>query len=322
MRIPYLLRRVLYSVFLLAGASVLAFVLINLAPGDFFDELRLNPEVSAKTVDALRSGHQLDQALPVRYLRWVRSVASGDWGFSLAYDGPAGPILRYRAGNTLLLTGTAMLLAWLIALPCGIWAAARFGKTADVLTSGMVSVLLAVPEIVLALLFLLFAVRTGYLPAGGMASLDFSGMDTWNKARDLARHLALPSLCLAAGFLPMLLSHVRAAMAEVLESRFITAARGYGIPFRRILFRHALPAAANPLISLLGFSIGIMLSSSLLIEAIFSWPGLGQLLLEAIVNRDFLLVIDAAVLATMFLIAGNLIADVLLYSTDPRIRAE
>jgi peptide/nickel transport system permease protein len=155
-----------------------------------------------------------------------------------------------------------------------------------------------------------------------MVSLDFPQMSTWAKCRDVAGHLFLPSLCLTAGSLPLLLSHVRTAIAEVLHSPFITAARGFGIPLPRLLLHHALRAAANPLISLFGFSIGILLSSSLLIEVIFGWPGLGQLILEAILQRDFYLVVDAAMLATIFLIAGNLLADILLYASDPRIRAE
>ena len=155
-----------------------------------------------------------------------------------------------------------------------------------------------------------------------MVSLDFSEMTLWARCKDIASHLLLPSLCLTAASLPLLLSHVRTAVAEVLGSPFITAARGCGIPLRRLLFHHALPAAANPLISLFGFSIGILLSSSFLIEVIFGWPGLGQLLLEAILQRDFYLVIDAVMLATIFLISGNLLADVLLYASDPRIRAE
>ena len=111
-------------------------------------------------------------------------------------------------------------------------------------------------------------------------------------------------------------------MKEALQSPFVMAARGYGIPLHRMLLRHALPAAANPLVSLFGLSLGLLASSSLVVEAIFSWPGLGQLLLEAIFNRDFFLVIDAGMLATACLILGNLLADVLLYAIDPRTRVE
>lgn len=316
----FLLRRTLHSLFLLVGASVLSFVLVNLAPGDFFAAMRLNPEISAGTVNALRAQHDLNRPLPVRYLHWVSSIAKGDWGFSFAYNSPAAPILWSRTRNTLLLTGASTALAWLIAIPLGIWAAARPGAWADLFTGGVISVLLAIPELVLALLLLLFAVRTGYFPSGGLMSSGATR--AWTHGTDVVRHLFLPAICLAAGLLPLLLSHVRTAMAEVLQSPFITAARGYGIPSRRLLLRHALPAAANPLLSLFGFSIGMLVSSSLLVEAIFSWPGLGQLMLEAIQQRDVFLMVDTAVLATAFLILGNFIADVLLFASDPRIRAE
>lgn len=318
----YLARRFLHSVLLLLAVSALTFVLVDLAPGEFFDEMRLNPRISPETVAGLRAEHGLDRPLPVRYLHWLRSVAQGDWGFSFAYDSPAAPIVWVRARNTLLLTGTATFLAWLIAIPTGIWSAAKAGKAPDLLTGGVISALLAMPDLVLALLLLLFAVKSGYFPPGGMVSLDFEELGFWGKCKDLLRHLVLPGLCLAVAFLPLLLAHVRAAMIEVLDLPFIAAARAHGIAPGRILFRHALPAAANPLISLFGFSLGVLLSSSVVVEGVFGWPGLGQLLIEAILARDFYLVVDAAVLATAFLIAGNLIADVLLYAADPRIRAE
>ncbi len=319
---PFLVRRVLYSVFLLIGVSLLTFVLVDLAPGEFFDEMRLNPRISPATIAGLRSQYGLDRPLPIRYLHWLRSVLKGECGFSFAYDSPAAPIIWLRARNTLLLTGTATLFAWLIAVPFGMWSAAKRGRGPDLLAGGTISALVAIPNLVLALLLLLLAVRSGYFPVGGVVSLDFSQLGFWSKCKDLARHLFLPGLCLTAGFLPLLLSHVRASFIEVLESPFIAAARAHGIPLRRLLLRHALPAAANPLISLFGFSLGILLSSSVVIEGVFGWPGLGQLLIEAILQRDFYLVVDAAVLATFFLIFGNLLADTLLYAIDPRIRAE
>lgn len=316
----FLFRRALHSVLLLIGASVLSFLLTNLAPGDFFDEMRVNPEISRETLTSLRSKYGLDRPLPVRYLQWAHSAVSGQWGFSFAYNSPAGPILLSRSGNTLLLTGAATLLAWLIALPLGSWAAARPGSFVDWLTKGTVAVLLATPELVLALLLLLLAVRTGYFPVGGLTGPLTSETSLWSGVGDVFSHLFLPGICLVAGSLPLLLSHVRAAVAEALQSPSIAAARGHGIPFRRVLLRHALPLAMNPLISLFGFSLGMLISSSLLVETIFSWPGLGQLMLEAIQRRDLFLVMDAAVLSTAFLITGNLVADALLYASDPRIR--
>lgn len=318
----YLARRALNGIFLLFGVSLLTFLLVDLAPGEFFDEMRSNPRISAATIAGLRSEYGLDLPLPVKYFRWLRSATKGEGGFSFAYNSPAAPILLRRAQNTLLLTGTATLAAWLIAIPFGVWAAAKPGRWPDALAAGAIATLLAIPELILALLLLLLAVRSSFFPVGGAVSLNFAQMNVWSRLGDSTRHLFLPALCLLAGLLPMLLSHVRSAMKEALDSPFITAARAHGIPFQRLLFRHALAAAANPLISLFGFSLGILLSSSLVVEGIFAWPGLGQLLIEAILQRDFYLVVDSVVLATVFLICGNFLADLLLYTADPRIRTE
>ena len=315
----YLLRRIGYAFFLLISVSVLSFSLIEAAPGDFFDNLRMNPRVSERTIEVLRAKYGFRESLPMRYVRWVSSVASGDWGFSLAYNSPASGILWPRALNTLLLTGTSTVCAWLLSIAIGIAGAIRPGRLSKTVFNVSISGLLAFPELTLALLLLLFAARTGSFPTGGMTS-PAPQMGVWNMWKDVSHHLFLPVGCLALGALPLLSSHVRTAVSEALRSPFVAAARAHGIPLHRLLFRYALPAAANPLISLLGFSIGMLLSSSLLIEAIFAWPGIGQLLLEAILQRDFYLVVDAAMLAGIFFVAGNLLADILLYFCDPRIR--
>ena len=316
----FLGRRALHSLVLLVGASILSFLLVRLSPGDYFESMRINPQISKRTIVALRAQYGLDKPSPILYLRWVQSVLKGDGGFSFAYNSPAEAILWPRALNTLLLASCATLLAWAVALPAGILSAARTGSAADLLASGTIALLLAIPEVVLGLLLLLFAVHSG-LPAGGMISFTNTA-GFWGASRDIARHLFLPAVCLAAGLLPLLLSHVRAAMQEALRSPFITAARGHGIPFRRILFRHAFRAALNPIISLFGLSIGLLMSSSLIVEAIFGWPGLGRLLLQAIADRDLFLIIDSTMVAAGFLVAGNFIADLLLYWSDPRIRTE
>ena len=138
--------------------------------------------------------------------------------------------------------------------------------------------------------------------------------------RDVVRHLALPVAVLALGMLPVLVRHVRSAMAEALDSPFALAARAHGIPRGRLLFRHLLPAAANPLVSLFGFSLGTLLSASLLIEVVMGWPGLGPLFLDAIMARDFAVVLAVVMLSTTFLVVGNLFADLAIYGLDPRIR--
>jgi peptide/nickel transport system permease protein len=244
----------------------------------------------------------------------------GDLGFSITYMSPVAPLVGARAFNTLVLSATATLASWLLAVPLGVWSAARRGHTADRTVGIATSALLALPDLLVALMLLLLAVRTGWFPTGGMSSSGFAGLTAWAKVTDLASHLALPVLALVVISLPPLVRHVRASMVEVLGSPFLRATRAHGIARSRLLFRHALPAAANPLVSLFGLSLAALLSGSLLVEVVMGWPGLGPLLLQAILARDLHLVVAPVMLSTLFLLGGSLAADLLLYAVDPRIR--
>jgi peptide/nickel transport system permease protein len=316
-----LVRRAAHGLLLLLGVSLLSFVMVELAPGDYFAEMRLDPRVSEATVQALRVRYGLDRPLPERYLRWVASLARGELGYSFAYGQPVGPLLWPRVRNTLLLTVTATAVAWLLALPLGAWWATRRGPV-DAGLAGLTAALLALPDLVIALGLLLLAVRTGWFPAGGMVSLGHEQMAWSERVRDVATHLALPVTALVLSTLPVLVRYVRAGVADALGAPFVRAARAHGIPERRVLLWHALPAAANPLISLFGLSLAGLLSTSLLVEVVMSWPGLGPLLLEAILARDFHLVLGPVLASTLLLVGGNLLADVLLLAADPRIRDE
>ena len=318
----YLSRRLVHTLLVLAGVSVLSFIFTALAPGDFLDDVRLDPRMSRDTVAALRARYGLDQPLPVKYAHWLQSVARGELGFSFAYNRPVAALLWPRARNTLLLTVPATTLAWLIAVPIGAWCASQRGGWGDRICGGATAALLAVPELLLALGLLVIAVHTGAFPTGGMVSAGFSDLGRWGRARDVAAHLFLPISALVLLNVPVLIRHVRASLIDVLAAPFIQAARARGVPSRRILFRDALRAAANPLIMLLGLSIAALLSTSLVVEAVMGWPGLGPLLLEAIAARDLHLVIGAVMCSTLLLLAGNVIADALLYLADPRIRAQ
>jgi len=318
----FILRRLAHAAFLIFGASVLTFLFASLAPGDYFDEMRLNPQIPPETILALRARYQLDRPLPVRYLRWIDSVIHGDLGYSFSYNSPVRPLLWVRARNTFFLTLVATLLTWGLALPIGVRSAEYLGRFPDSLISWTMAALLVIPELALALGLLLFAARSGWFPTGEMVSVDFSSLSPVHKLQDLVLHMTLPVLGLVLTALPLLVRHVRAAIAGVLDAPFMLAARGHGIPRHRLLYRYALPAAANPLISLFGFSIGALLSGSLLVEVVMGWPGLGPLLVEAILSRDLYLVIGGVLLSTLFLVIGNLIADLLLYWADPRIHAD
>lgn len=316
----YLMGRLLQTAFLLVGVSFLTFLFSSLAPGNYFDEMRLNPQISPETLSALRAQYQLDQPLPVRYARWAKSVAHGELGYSFAYNSAVAPLLWLRARNTLLLALVATLISWLLALPLGIWSADTLGHLPDRALSLATAALLAVPDLVLALGLLILAARSGLLPTGGMVSVNFKDLSLFEKIRDVSRHLALPVSVLVLTTLPILVRHIRSAVAEVLGAPFLRAAAAHGIPHRKLLNRYALRAAAHPLISLFGFSVGTLLSGSLLVEVVMSWPGLGPLLLEAILARDLYVVIGGVLFSMIFLVVGNFLADVLLYWADPRIR--
>ncbi|HKF50846.1 MAG TPA: ABC transporter permease [Candidatus Acidoferrales bacterium] len=318
----FLVRRFVHAILLLVGISILSFALLQWAPGGFFDSMRLDPRVSVQTVNGMRTEYGLDQPFMVRYARWIGSVLEGDMGFSLAYGTSVGPLLWTRAKNTLLLAISGTLLAWLMAVPIGIWSASRKGTWSDKVCGIATSTLLTIPDLLLALMLLLIAVRTGWFPTGGMISVGAAHSGFWSSAWDVARHLILPAFGLALVTLPVLVRHVRSAMIDALESPFIQAARGHGVPHSRLLFRYALPAASNPLISLLGFSIATMLSASVIIEVVLSWPGLGPLMVQAILARDAYVVIGVVMLSSVFLVMGNLASDILLFVSDPRIRVE
>jgi peptide/nickel transport system permease protein len=318
----YLARRFSHGVLLLLGVSMLSFVFLQLAPGNFFDEMRLNPQITHTTVTQLYRQYGMDRPLPVRYFFWLRSVAKGQWGVSFAYNIPVASLVWTRALNTLLLTGSAAAVSWAIALVWGAFSADRRNGLVDHASTAFTSALLITPDLLLALALLWIAVRTRWFHAGGMLSPANTSQDVSSHVKDLLRHLIAPVAVLVLGSLPVLLRHTRAAMLEVLQSPFIHAVRAHGISRTRILFRHALPAAASPLISLFALSFGSLLSASLLIEVVMNWPGIGPLLLEAIMARDVYVVIGAVMFSALLLVGGTLLGDVLLFVGDPRIRTE
>jgi peptide/nickel transport system permease protein len=316
----YIARRLARAAFLLFAVSVLSFLLSRLAPGNFFDEIRLNPQISPQTIALLQARYGLNQPLPWRYAHWVRSVAQGDFGFSIAYNTPVARLMWTPLLHTLLLGATAMLLCWLIAVPVGVWSAMYEGSLFDRAVSLTTSLVVSIPEIVLAIGILAWVVRWRVLPAGGMTSVGFDELPAWGKLADVSRHLLAPAAILVMVGAPVIVRHLRASILEVLHAPFVEAARACGIGCARLLFRHVLPAAANPAISLFGFSLAVLLSGSLLVEVVTGWPGLGPLILDATLARDLDVVVAAAMLAAGLMIMGNFVADLLLLVFDPRIR--
>ena len=315
----YLAKRIAQALLLMLAVSAASFGLLQLAPGDFFAELQLNPRISSEVVKKLRQEHGLDRPLTSRYWEWIRSVATGDLGYSLAYNTPVGPLLQSRAVNTLLLGSLSTIVAWCVAIPLGVFCAASPQGHLARLSSVSMATLLATPELLLCLACLFVGVHTGWSRTA-LAAAD--GAHPLVRLRETAVHISMPIVALTLGSLPTLVRHTTSAVCEVLASPHIAAAEAHGIGRGRILFRHALPAAANPLISLFGASLGTLLSASLLVETVLGWPGIGPLLLESILNRDIYVVVAVVMLSSLLLVFGTFTADMLLLVADPRIRAE
>jgi len=297
----YLLRRLVHVIVLFAGISAFSFVLLELAPGDFLGEAKLNPQMSPATLAALREQYGLNKSLGQKYLSWIGSAARGEFGISFAYNLPVSKILRPRVSKTLQLTLSSLLLSWFIAVPLGVWSAAAHNGFVDRAVGVAISALLATPDVVLACLALLMAVR----------------LRAFHSANPV-----LPVAVLTLGALPILLRHVRAALLDVANQPFAQVARANGISGAGLWFGCLLPAAVNPLTSLFGLSVAGLISSSLLVEVLLGWPGVGPLFVEAIAARDFYLVVDSVMLSALFLSGGTFLADILLYVFDPRIRME
>lgn len=315
-----LLRSLLRSLLLLGVLSLATFALAELAPGDYAAEMRLDPRLSGESLEALRQRFGLDRSWGERYLAWLGSVLRGELGYSFAHQVPVAALLKPRLGATLLLAGSATLMAWLVALGLGTAAAMRPGGVADRLLSLGSALLLALPELLLVLLLLALASSSGLFPLGGLRSLDAETLGFGATLLDRLHHLLLPALALAASLLPTLLRHVRGAMREALNEPSQQAARGHGIGWARRLVSYVLPTAATTLLPLAGLSFGGLLSSSMLVEIVFAWPGIGPLFLDAILARDLHVATAVLLAAGLLLAAGNAFADLALLQLDPRRR--
>jgi peptide/nickel transport system permease protein len=316
----FVLGRLGHSVAVLVSVSVLTFALIELSPGEFFDDLKVNTQIGSSTVETLRQQSGLAGSPLTRYLAWVQSVARGEFGISLAHHVPVGSLLWERARNTLLLTVPATIVCWVMALPLGLWLARHRGRWTNRIFNTASSTLLSLPDILVALLMLLVGLRTGLFPTGGMFSPGSESLGGAARVLDLARHAFLPFCALLLVLLPPVIRHVRASAIEAIDAPAVQAARGHGIGGWHLTTRYVLPLSANPLISLAGLSCAALVSGSVLIEVVMSWPGLGPLLVESLLAKDVHVVLGASMLATMFLVAGNLLADLTLYAVDPRVR--
>ncbi len=316
----YILKRFLQTIPLLLIVSIMGFFLIRACPVDPLGELRLNPSISKQTLEAEKIRLGLDKPVIVQYGLWLKGFVKGDMGICTTGEKVSDKLME-RIPNTLLLTVTVIFFTWLVGIPLGIVAALNKGKPVDRLLTILSSIGMAIPSFFFALLMLIFAVRTGWFPTGGLTSYNFSSMTEWGKFVDIARHLALPVLVLFTISLSGLQRQMRSNLLDVMESDYVKYARAKGLSENKVVFKHALRNAINPLITLLGFEFASLLSGAALTEYVFQYPGLGRLILEAVLKSDINLVMASLMIGTIMLVAGNLLADILLKIVDPRVEA-
>jgi peptide/nickel transport system permease protein len=322
MSIPvYILKRFLQAIPLLLIVSIMSFVMLKLAPIDPLASMRANPAISAAAIKAEEQRLGLDKPAPVQYLIWLKDVAQGDLGISTS-GSSVFTLLMQRAGNTLILGSLSLLFTWLIAVPAGVYAAVHRGAWVD-RAFGMLSTIgMSMPTFLLSLLLLMAALATGWFPIGGLTSQDFFERDALSQVIDIAHHLVIPVTVLTFVNVAAIQRQMRGTLLDVLRAEYVRTARAKGLAENAVVYRHALRNAINPLITLLGFEFSVLLSGAALTETVLAYPGLGRLTLEAVLTNDMNTVMASLMLGACMLVAGNLLADVLLKLADPRITLE
>jgi len=321
----YIFKRLLMTFPLLLAMSFVSFFFIRLAPGDMLATYRANPQVSRETILALERKFHLDKPLAVQYFRWLTNVARGDMGYSFLKKEQVASVISSRLGNTLLLALFSIFITWTVALPLGICAAVNQYKPIDGALSFISYIGISFPNFFLALLLLaLISVMPdipiiGKLPLGGMKSAQYDTFGAVEKFFDVLKHLLVPGIVLATASMAGLQRIMRGNMLEELRQRYITTARAKGLPENRVIYKHALRNAINPLITIFGYEFSALLSGAALTEIITGYPGLGSVMLEAVRAQDQFLIMGDMLMSGILLISGNLLADIMLAVCDPRV---
>lgn len=317
----YIIRRLLQSIPLLIGISLISFLIMQLAPGDYLNTIRMNPDISAEMIDQLEKEFGLDKSAPEQYLHWLWRALQLDFGRSFSYRVPVSFLIKTRMLNTLYLSLAAMFLAWLVAIPIGIHAATHKYQRSDHIMTVFSLLGLSIPNFFLALLLLFSIVKLNInLPISGMTSIDYEWLTMPEKIIDILRHLLVPALVLGTAQMAGLMRQMRGQMIDTLRQDYVTTARSKGLTERIVVYKHVLRNAINPLITIFGFQFSALLSGAALTEIVTGWPGMGQLTLQAVLNKDYYVVMAALMISGFLLIIGNLLADILLAVSDPRIR--
>lgn len=318
----YILKRVLQMIPIVIGMTFVSFLIIKLAPGDFFTQLEMNPSISRDTVENLRRLYGLDQNLVVQYLHWLLNALRFNFGYSFAYHKPVTELIEERLLNTLELTVSSFILSWSIAVPLGVIAGVYNGKLLDRIISIFSFFGISIPNFFLAFILMYMAAKTGIFPIGGVVSQNYDQLSFFGKVVDRLWHMAIPLTVLVIGSIAGLLRLVRSTIIDELNKDYVKLAIAKGLPYRVVVMKHAFRNALNPFLTLIGFDIAGLLSGAALIEIITAWPGMGRLMFDAVMSQDLFLVMGSLYIGGIMLILGNLVADILLALNDPRIKEQ
>ena len=337
MLIRYIFNRILHTIPLIFGLTLISFFILQLAPGNYFTQLKLNPQISEATIAQMEREFGLDKPWYLQYFYWLREILRPlvkhvwgipyiapklNFGHSFVYHVPITTLIKERLFNTFILSLSAMLFTWLIAVPIGIYSAVHQYSWADKIFSVLAFFGMSIPNFFLAFLLLYIASVTGWFPIGGMISGNYDTLSLLSKIWNRFHHLMIPTFVLGTSGMAGLVRLMRGNMLDDLRSEYITTARAKGLSERAVIYKHALRNAINPFITLFGYQLSGLFSGAALTEIIVSWPGLGQLMLEAVRSQDLYLVMGDLLMGAFLLIAGNLLSDILLAVSDPRIRHE
>jgi peptide/nickel transport system permease protein len=321
MILKLVIRRLLEAIPLLLVISLVTFFLLFHSPGDFLSALRMDPKIPAEFLEREVQRLGLDRPWYEVWARWVWGVVRhGNLGNSFAYKIPVAALIGQRLFNTFILALSSTLLAWFLGVPLGIVAAVKQNSWPDRLASAIAFLGLSIPPVLLALFAIYIAARTEIFPTGGMTSDNFAELSTWQRFKDVVHHLMLPTVVLGVGGLAIYTRQMRSNLLDALRADYMRTALAKGLSYRQAVIHHALRNALNPMITLFGFAFSDLLSGAFLVENVMAWPGLGRTTIEAYNSKDMFVVAAAVMLASVMLILGNLVADILLALNDPRIR--
>lgn len=310
----YIIKRFLQLIPVIILVAFFSFFVINAAPGSAIDNY-IRPDMTPEQIQALKVQYGVDGTWVEQFIGWLKRTLQGDFGVSIYKKRDVTELIGERLGVTALLAGTSLLLSLIFAIPLGLLAGRKKNTFVDNIISFFSYIGISVPQFWLGMIFIIiFSVELGWLPAGGIRTVNV------NTNADLLKHLAMPTIVLSFNNMAIYIKYLRSSTIRELSQDYVETAIAKGNSKRSVMFKHVLKNSVLPLITLLGVNITGLVTGSVVIETVFSWPGIGKLAMDAINQRDYPLIMGYTMFSCIVLIIGNFLADVLYSVVDPRIR--